>query len=265
MNLFGLDGRVAIVTGSGSGLGRSFSLALAKAGASVACLERDKTSGVETVKLIREVGGEAHFHETDVADEESVESAVATCVADFGKCDVLINNAGIAIPPARAHETSIADWDRLMGINLRGSFLMTRAVLPTMLANNSGVVLNIASFIGLVGLYPDFPISGVAYASSKAAITGFTRQLALEYAKDGIRVNAIAPGWHGGTNLAREMRAAATPDDIARFEHYIKSSVPMGRRGTMEELSGLVLYLASDASSYVTGQVFAHDGGLTAG
>lgn len=255
---------MAIVTGGGSGLGRMFALALAQAGARVGCVELDAERGEETISLIREAGGNADFYPTDVGDEASVNAAVSGFLADAGGCDILINNAGISTVPARAHEIAVADWDRLMRINMRGAFLMARAVLPAMLSARRGSIINIASVIGLVGVYPDFPVISAAYASSKAGIAGFTKQLAMEYAKDGIRVNAIAPGWHGGTHLAREYRAVATPQVIARFEEHIQSSVPMGRRGNMQELSGLVLYLASDASTYVTGQVIAHDGGLTA-
>jgi len=151
-----------------------------------------------------------------------------------------------------------------MAVNLRGMFLCARAVLPGMMRSGGGSIINIASIVGLVGVYPRFAASATPYASSKAAVAGFTRQLAAEYAADGIRVNAIAPGWHGGTSLGRERRAIATPEDIERFENYIIGSVPMRRRGKPEEMDGLVVYLASDASRYLTGQVIAHDGGVTA-
>jgi NAD(P)-dependent dehydrogenase (short-subunit alcohol dehydrogenase family) len=193
-----------------------------------------------------------------------VTDAVAQTCAAFGTIDVLINNAGITTVPARLHELAVADWDRLMAINLRGTFLVTRAVLPVMLAARRGSIINLASIYGLGGFYPGFPAGLASYAASKAAIIGLTRQCAVEYARDGIRINAIAPGYHGGTNLGHEARADASAEKIAQLEGAIHAAIPMGRRGRPDELEGLAVYLASDASSYVTGQVFAHDGGWTA-
>jgi NAD(P)-dependent dehydrogenase (short-subunit alcohol dehydrogenase family) len=259
---FEVRGRHAIVTGSGSGLGRTFALTLASGGALVSCAEVNAATGEETAALIRQAGGAGVFHPMDVADETSVRGAVVAAQLMHGPCAILVNNAGIAVRPARGHETPVAEWDRLMGINLRGSFLLAQAVLPSMLAERRGSIINIASIIGNVGVYPGFPVTGVAYAASKAAIGGLTRQLAVEYAADGIRVNAIAPGWHSGTNLG--YWSESSQDVVDRLVRYIGESVPMGRRGDMQELAGLLLYLASDASSYVTGQVFSHDGGVTA-
>ncbi|MPZ55166.1 MAG: SDR family oxidoreductase, partial [Rhizobiales bacterium] len=126
-------------------------------------------------------------------------------------------------------------------------------------------VINLSSYLGLVGAYPGFPVTAIQYGTTKAGVIGFTRQLAMEYAADGLRANVIAPGWHFGTNLGKARRAVATAEELASFEAYAKASIPMGRFGTPEDLSGLIIYLASDASRYVTGQVFAHDGGITAG
>jgi NAD(P)-dependent dehydrogenase (short-subunit alcohol dehydrogenase family) len=158
----------------------------------------------------------------------------------------------------------VADWDRLIAINLRGVFLATRAILPMMLDGGGGSIINIASIIGIVGHYPGLAAVGANYAAAKAGVSGFTRQLAIEYARDNIRANAIAPGWHGGTALGAERRAKGRPEDIAAFEASIRDQTPMGRRGTPDELQGLAIYLASDASRYVTGQVFVQDGGWTA-
>jgi NAD(P)-dependent dehydrogenase (short-subunit alcohol dehydrogenase family) len=133
-----------------------------------------------------------------------------------------------------------------------------------MLAARRGSIINIASIYGLTGFYPGFPAGLSSYAASKGALIALTRQCAVEYAADGIRVNAIAPGYHGGTNLGHEGRSNASPEHIARLEGAIRAAVPMGRRGTPDELEGLAIYLASDASSYMTGQVFANDGGWTA-
>jgi NAD(P)-dependent dehydrogenase (short-subunit alcohol dehydrogenase family) len=136
-------------------------------------------------------------------------------------------------------------------------------VIPLMLGGGASIV-NIASIIGMVGYYPSFPSAGSNYAASKGGVAGFTRQLAAEYARDGLRANAIAPGWHEGTRLGGERRAQSSPETLARFDAAIFARTPMGRKGTTDELEGLIVYLASDASRFVTGQVFGHDGGWLA-
>lgn len=262
--MFDLSGKVALVTGAGSGLGRAFSEGLASVGARVVCTDRDRGRADETTALINSKRNDAISICVDVADPQSVQAMAEQVTRACGRVDVLINNAGIATMPMRIHEMPIEDWDRLMAINLRGVFLCSRATIPLMLASGGGSIINIASIIGIVGHYPGFPANGANYAAAKAGTIGFTRQLAAEYAKDGIRANAIAPGWHGGTRLAEERKAKAPAEEIARFEEVILRGTPMGRRGQPEELQGLAVYLASDASRYVTGQVFVQDGGWTA-
>lgn len=263
--LLSLAGRVAVVTGAGSGLGKAYAHALAAAGAQVIVADRDLTSAEETTESIEVQGYLARPLQVDVANEASIASFAQRLESDFEYLHVLVNNAGVTSLPARAHEVTVADFDRVMAINVRGMFLCTRALIPHMLRAGSASLINISSIIGLVGVYPGFEVSGVPYATSKAAVVGFTRQVAVEYARDGLRANVIAPGWHGGTNLGRERRGVATREELQRFETYIRESVPMGRRGLPSEMDGLIVYLASDASRYVTGQVFAHDGGVTAG
>lgn len=263
-HLFDLSHKVALVTGAGSGLGRAFAEGLAGSGARVICVDRDRGRVEETAGLINATRNDAVAVCADVADELSVE-AMAKEVAALGvRVDILINNAGIATVPMRTHEMPVEDWDRLMAINLRGVFLCSRALIPQMIEARVGSIINIASIVGLVGNYPGFAMIGANYAAAKAGVIGLTRQMAAEYAKDGIRANAIAPGWHGGTNLAAERRAIATPAEIQQFEDVILRGTPMGRRGKPEELQGMAIYLASDASRYVTGQVFTQDGGWTA-
>ncbi len=262
-NLFRLDGKVAVVTGAGNGLGRSFSIGLASFGATVVCADRNLEGADETAAIIKQSRGMAEAAHLDVSDEASVDSFWKSVESDHGRIDVLVNNAGVATNVVRTHEFSVADWDSLMAVNLRGVFLVTRKALALMLPG-PGSIINIASIAGLRGYWPGFPSLGVNYSTSKAGVIGFTRQVAAEYAKEKIRVNAIAPGWHGGTALGAVRRAASTPEDVAKFEQAIHNRIPMGDRGVPDDLIGLVVYLAGDASHYVTGQVIAHDGGWDA-
>lgn len=259
--LFDLSDRVAIVTGAGGGLGRAFAEALASAGAVVTAADLSLPSAEETARLIRDAGGKASSVEVDVREPASVESLFERVGGDVS---IIINNAGIATLPVRTHEHSVEDWDRLMAVNLRGVFLCSRLALKAMLPRRRGAIVNIASIIGARGFYPGFAVTASNYAASKEAVIGFTRQMAVEYAGDGIPVNAICPGWHAGTDLGRERRGIATAEDVRRFDDAILTRVPLGRKGHPDELGSLVVYLCSDASRYVTGQAIFHDGGWTA-
>jgi NAD(P)-dependent dehydrogenase (short-subunit alcohol dehydrogenase family) len=262
-SLFALTGRVALVTGAGSGLGRAFAATLAEAGAHAVCADHHADAAAAAAELAQR-GVSASAAEVDVADERAVARLMSDVNGRFGQLHILVNNAGISTNPVRTHEFPVEDFDRLMAINLRGVFLCTRAALPIMLRQRQGSIINISSILGLGGYYPGFPAAGVNYAASKAAVIGLTRQVAMEYAGDGIRCNAIAPGWHRGTALAAERRDKVTPEEFARFERTVTAAVPLGRRADPHELAGLLLYLGADSSAYVTGQVFAHDGGWTA-
>ncbi|HEX3974318.1 MAG TPA: SDR family NAD(P)-dependent oxidoreductase [Stellaceae bacterium] len=262
-NLFRLDGKVAVVTGAGNGLGRSFALGLAAFGAHVICADRNLDGAEETASLAKQSRLQAEARHNDVADEASVDALWDDLKARYGRVDILINNAGIATASGRTHEFSVDDWDRLMAINLRGVFLTTRRALQVMLPG-PGSIINIASVAALRGYYPGFVALQVNYSTAKAGVIGFTRQVAAEYAQEKIRVNAIAPGWHGGTALGADRRALSTPDQVAQFEKALHERIPMKHRGVPDDLVGLAVYLASDASHYVTGQVIAHDGGWDA-
>lgn len=265
LELFKLDGKVALVTGAGSGLGREMAFGLAAAGCDVICADRDKGWVTETVSIIHSTGGKASRIVFDVANESEVAHLGRAVQSSHGKLDVLINNAGVAPYPKRLHEVEFGDWRRVVDVNLTGPFLVARAVIPLMLQARAGSIINVASLIGIGGFYPGMPVSGVAYAATKAGLIGMTKQIAAEYGADNIRANAIAPGWQGaGTRLADHFKADWTDENKQRFEQAIAAGTPMGRRGAAKELQGLVIYLASDASAYVTGQLIAHDGGWTA-
>lgn len=262
-NLFRMDGKVAVVTGAGNGLGRSFSLGLAAFGATVICADRNLEGADETVSLIKQSRGKGEPLHVDVAEEKSVDAMWAKIAENYGRVDILINNAGIATNVTRTHEFSVADWDNLMAVNLRGVFLTTRKALALMLPG-PGSIINIASIAALKGYWPGFPSLAINYSTSKAGLIGFTRQVAAEYAAERIRVNAIAPGWHASTALGDTRKKHATPEESAKFLEAIRERIPMGEFGKPDDLVGLAVYLASDASHYLTGQVIAHDGGWDA-
>ncbi len=257
---FSLEGKIAIVTGAGTGLGNVFARALATAGATVIVADLNPETAQKTSKAITANGGLAEAVQVDVTNPSSIESIVSFVVGKYQHIDVLINNAGIASPAHRVHEMPIEDWDRVNAVNTRGVFLCTRSVLPIMLKQSQGTIINIASVAALVGVDNNLSAVAANYSASKGAVASFTRQVAIEYGEQGIRCNAIAPGWHLGTQLGQEalpMTEGALEEMIDKLE----SLTPLKRTGHPEELAGLAVYLSSDASSFMTGQVIAHDGG----
>ena len=258
---FDLQGKVALVTGTARGFGRFFSWVLAEAGAEVVCADKDPQE--ETVKLIKQLGRKSLPLVVDVSKPEDIEYMADQIANEFGRLDIAVNNAGIIHKPYRFHEIPLEEWDRLISIDLTGVFLCMQKELQLMVKQKSGVIINISSILGLAGLVPEL-MPRASYIAAKHAVIGLTKQAALEYAQDGIRTNAIAPGWFGGTDLARERLAGKAAEDFLQREHKIIEFTPMRRRGNVEELKGLLLYLASDASSFVTGQTFVIDGGWTA-
>jgi gluconate 5-dehydrogenase len=260
--LFNVNGKVAIVTGAATGLGRLFAETLAGEGAKVLCADVDMDSLDKTVAHIRSSGHEALAIKTDVSLPEDVENMVRAAVSEYGKLDIAVNNAGIITSPSRFHEIEYEDWNRLMAVDLTGVFLCMKEEIKMMVDGQGGAIVNIASVAGLRGVSPEHK-PRANYVAAKHGVVGLTKQASLEYANLNIRVNAIAPGWFAGTDISRERTSEKTEPD-RNLEKKRNAFVPMGRKGTLDELKGLILYLASDASSYVTGQVFVIDGGVTA-
>ena len=195
---------------------------------------------------------------------EDVSRMVDETVSRFGGLHIAVNNAGTLTKPVRFHEMAYEDWNQVIAVNLTGVFLCMQKEIAVMLnQGNGGSIINISSVLGLVGLDPDLN-PRVNYIASKHGVIGLTRQGAVEYAEKGIRVNAMAPAWHSGTSLAKARSDIQTTEEQEQREKRMLARTPMKRRGRLDELQGMLLFLASDASTYTTGQVFVSDGGWTA-
>jgi NAD(P)-dependent dehydrogenase (short-subunit alcohol dehydrogenase family) len=243
-----LDGKVAVITGAAGGIGREAALLFAQEGARV--VVADMADGSETAE---EAGG--HYVQTNVADPESVQALYAAAAERFGGIDVLYNNAGI-MPPDDASilETEPDAWDRVQAVNAKGVYLCCKFGIPFLLERGGGSVINVASFVALVGA----ATSQIAYTASKGAVLSMTRELAVEFARRGVRVNALCPGPVETPLLMRLFQ-----DDPAAYERR-RVHLPMGRLARAREIANAALFLAGDESSYVNGATFLVDGGLTA-
>ena len=245
-----LEGKASLVTGGGSGLGRASAIALARAGATVTVADVDEQGGKETAALVsEEAGGDADFVRADVTQADEVEAMVDKAVARWGHLDCALNNAGTTGVSAPTADYTLDDWNRAIALNLTGVFLCLKYELPAML-ERGGAIVNMASGAGLVG-FPGLP----AYVASKHGVVGLTRAAALEYASQGVRVNAICPG------STRTPMLEGFMGGDEQVERMMTRAVPLGRLGRPEEIAEAVVWLCSDAASFVVGHSLAVDGG----
>lgn len=250
---FRLDGKRAVVTGGARGIGRAIAERLAVAGAKVVIADRDEDEGRAVANIIEASGGSASFIPLDVTKPDLVAAAAETIEATLGPVDVLVNNAGV-VRNAPAAEMSLDDWKTVIDIDLGGVFLCAQAFGKRMVASGRGSIVNISSICGEVTVHPQPQVS---YNAAKAGVNLLTKSLAVEWAKKGVRVNAVAPGYVG-TELT--LRGRSNPE---WFNTWM-AMTPMGRLGEPREIANAVLFLAADASSYITGTVLTIDGGYTA-
>jgi NAD(P)-dependent dehydrogenase (short-subunit alcohol dehydrogenase family) len=247
-----LENKVALITGATSGIGKATAKAFGVAGAKVVFSGRRESEGKATEAQLRDAGIDCLFVRSDVSNEAEIKSLVQTTVEKYGRLDCAFNNAGIESPAKPLHEQSIEDFDKLMAINTRGLFLCMKYEIQQMLTQGTGVIVNTSSLGGLIA----FPWTS-PYIASKHAVMGLTRAAALDYAKQGIRVNAVNPGITATEMIDRSVaQMGITANDLA-------SAVPMGRIGQVEEIAQAVVFLCSDVASYITGQPLVIDGGFT--
>ena len=250
--LFSLEGRVAVVTGASAGLGVSLAEGLGAAGAKLVVAARREDRLKDLASRLEADGVECLAAPCDVSQEASIDALVARTLDRFGRVDVLVNNAGITeVVPAQ--DETVECFDGVLDVNLRGVFLCAQRFGRPMLEQGSGVIVNVASMLGLVG---SGQVPQASYAASKGGVINLTRELAAQWARQGVRVNALAPGWFGS-----EMTAEMFESE--KSHAWMRNRTPMGRPGREGELVGALLFLASDASTFVTGQTVAVDGGWT--
>lgn len=246
---------VAIVTGAGSGIGQASAIRLAEEGATVICADINLKAATQTVLQIKAAGFDGEGYEIDIADSQACANLVDAITMKYGVIDILVNNAGVNLPGI-FHEVTNETIDRTLNVNVKGAMYLTRAALPHMLKNQRGSIVNMSSVNGLVSE----PYLSV-YSASKGAIVMFTRGIALDYAKTGIRCNAICPGWVDTPINYAHAKMLGGLDHVYKT---IDSFQPIGRPGTSREIANVVLFLASAESSFMTGSIVSADGGMTA-
>lgn len=250
----GFDSKVALVTGASSGIGRASARAFAREGASVIVADVVVEGGQETVHLIEETGGEAIFVKADISNAKEVEALIKRAVGAYGRLDYAFNNAGIDGVMATTAQCTEENWDHTLNTNLKGVWLCMKYEIPQLLRQGGGAIVNSSSAAGLVGV-PNLP----AYVASKHGILGLTKTAALEYAQTGIRINAVCPGVIRTPGVERYTRGR---EDL---EAQFTALEPVGRMGTPDEVAGAVVWLCSEAASFVTGHAMSVDGGVVAG
>jgi NAD(P)-dependent dehydrogenase (short-subunit alcohol dehydrogenase family) len=243
-------GKVALVTGGSSGIGRACAVAFAREGAKVVIGDRQVEQGEETIQMVKEAGSDGLFIKTDVAKEADIKMMVEKTIATYDRLDYACNNAGIQQLPTPLPEQTEETFDKIMNVNVKGVWLGMKYQIPQMLKNGSGAIVNISSVAGLIG----FPSLGL-YTASKHAVLGLTKSAALEYAKSGIRINAICPG-----GIKTEMMERVAQENPQMLEQVMQMH-PIGRFGEPEEIAHSVIWLCSNQASFVTGQSLAVDGG----
>jgi NAD(P)-dependent dehydrogenase (short-subunit alcohol dehydrogenase family) len=249
-----LKGKVAVVTGAGSGIGRACAVAFAAEGAQVVVADIAAKGGAETVRLIGAANGEAVFVQCDVSKSADVQELMAMTVKTYGRLDYACNNAGVGGPALTSGDYTEADWRKVIDVNLTGAWLCMKYELPLMLKQGQGAIVNMASILGKVGF-----ASAPAYVAAKHGLIGLTQTAALEYATQNIRVNVVCPGFIYTPLLEQAGMQAGT-----EMHKLISDRHPMKRMGTSEEVAGAVVWLCSDAATFVTGHALMVDGGYTA-
>jgi 2-deoxy-D-gluconate 3-dehydrogenase len=252
LDKFKLDGKVALVTGASRGLGQGMALGLGEAGANVALVARTKSSLEETARMVADAGSKAHIIPADLSQINEVQRVVRETVAEFGKLDILVNSVGTQVRKP-ALEVLEEEWEHLIGVNLKSVYFLTQAAAKEMIKAKKGKIINITSLTSFIGL-PNVSI----YGASKGGILTLTRQWAIEWAKYNINVNAIGPGY---------FKTALTADLFKDPERakWVLGKIPLGRNGLPEDLAGAAVFLASEGSDYITGQIINVDGGWLAG
>jgi len=259
--MFNLDGKVALVTGAGSGIGRAIALALAEYGSAVVCADIVEERAQETVELLKKYQVKSTAVKTDVSREDQVKALFEKTGKEFGRLDVLFNNAGVSTRGRLLHEMPLEDWNRVLNVDLTGVFLCMKEGIGLMLKQEKGSIINISSVLGMGGVSPEI-LATSNYVAAKHGVIGLTRSGAAQYAPHNIRVNAIVPGFYQGTRLSEtEQMSKERSQKVAEM---IMQLTPMKRTGGIDELKGLAVFLASDAASFITGAIMTVDGGWTA-